>query len=65
MGGIWGFLLNILIFPPTRSTEQRLQPLELEAELEDFSQKNNALEAVVERLKGAWRGKLGQKPVIS
>ncbi|XP_068520155.1 E3 ubiquitin-protein ligase TRIM7-like isoform X3 [Anas acuta] len=33
------------------STEQRPRPLELEAELEDFSQKNNALEAVVERLK--------------
>nr|XP_038043925.1 RING finger protein 39-like isoform X2 [Anas platyrhynchos] len=32
-------------------TEQRPRPLELEAELEDFSQKNNALEAVVERLK--------------
>ncbi|XP_038043926.2 E3 ubiquitin-protein ligase TRIM58-like isoform X1 [Anas platyrhynchos] len=36
---------------PSRSTEQRPRPLELEAELEDFSQKNNALEAVVERLK--------------
>lgn len=54
-------MLNILIFPPTRSTEQRPRPLELEAELEDFSQKNNALEAVVERLKGTWRGKWGKK----
>ncbi|XP_035426394.1 RING finger protein 39-like isoform X4 [Cygnus atratus] len=36
---------------PSRSTERRPRPLELEAELEDFSQKNNALAAVVERLK--------------